>query len=96
MSTNKEILLKNVPKDCLWEDTDNLENCPIDYVLEAMEESNKQERKKVLLEQIKELESLEHVERYSGELGNLKQSSYVAFSDVIKLINSTKRLLKNI
>ena len=42
MKTPKEILLEIVPKDCYWEDMDNLTNTPIYYVLEAMEKYAKQ------------------------------------------------------
>ncbi len=34
----KEILLSIVPKDCYWEDMDNLTNCPVEYVIEAMKQ----------------------------------------------------------
>lgn len=34
----KAILLKIVPKDCYWEDMNNLTNTPIRFVIEAMQE----------------------------------------------------------
>lgn len=34
----KEIVRKNIPKDCYWEDMDNLTNTPIRYVFLCMEE----------------------------------------------------------
>lgn len=46
--------------------------------------------------EIKLLLSLEHVEAWTGSLDNLKQSSYVLFSDVIKLLNKKKQELKDL
>ena len=36
--TAKEILFKHIPKDCFWEEGGNLDNCPLKYVIAAMEE----------------------------------------------------------
>ena len=40
--------------------------------------------------------SLDHVEAWTGELGNLKQSSYVLFSDITKLINQKREQLRSL
>lgn len=34
----KDILLSKIPNDCHWKEMDNLTNCPIEYVLEAMKD----------------------------------------------------------
>ncbi len=38
MLSKKEIILKNIPKDCYWEDMDNLTNTPIHYIENVMDE----------------------------------------------------------
>lgn len=38
----EEILLSIVPKNCYWEDMQNLTNCPQEYVLSAMKEACRQ------------------------------------------------------
>lgn len=38
----KEMLLKHTPKDCYWEDMDNLTNTPVSCVEKAMKEYAKQ------------------------------------------------------
>jgi hypothetical protein len=53
------------------------------------------EKEKLEVE-IKLLLSLNHVPAWTGSLENLKQSSYVKFSDVIKLINEKKQKLKDL
>jgi hypothetical protein len=47
--TAKEILLKHLPKDCWWEEMENLSNAPVRYVIEAMEEYAIQEVQKQVL-----------------------------------------------
>ena len=37
LKTAREILLENVPTNCVWEDMDNLTNVPIEHILTAME-----------------------------------------------------------
>lgn len=37
MKTAKYILLENIPKDCWWEEMENLTNTPVEYVTKAME-----------------------------------------------------------
>lgn len=46
--------------------------------------------------EIELLMSLKHVEAWTGSLDELKQNSYVLFSDVIELINDKREKLKNI
>lgn len=46
--------------------------------------------------EIELLMSLKHVEAWTGSLDELKQNSYVLFSDVIELINEKREKLKNI
>lgn len=41
------------------------------------------------------LMSLQHIEAWSGSLGELRQKSYVLYSDIVKLINKKRELLKN-
>jgi hypothetical protein len=50
----------------------------------------------VLQGQIEVLEQLEYTQAYTGELGNLKQSSYVLYSDVINLLNKKRKDLKDL
>jgi hypothetical protein len=59
------------------------------------QETKMSEKEKLEIE-IKLLLSLNHVPAWTGSLENLKQSSYVKFSDVIKLINEKKQKLKDL
>lgn len=52
--TAEEILMKNLPRDCFWEEMGNLTNTPIQFVLQAMTEyaslKVQQERNKTIQE----------------------------------------------
>ena len=50
----------------------------------------------VLQGQIEVLEQLEYTHAYTGELGNLKQSSYVLYADVLKILNEKRKALKDL
>ncbi len=53
------------------------------------------EREKLQVE-IDLLMSLNHVEAWTGSLGNLVQKSYVSFTDIIKLKNEKVEKLKQL
>lgn len=53
MKTFKEILLDVIPKDCYWEEMDNLTNCPTRYVIEAAELYAQQHKEEI--EKLKDL-----------------------------------------
>ena len=38
--------------------------------------------------------SLQHVPAWTGSLGNLKQSSYVLYTDVIEMINKRRKIIR--
>lgn len=38
MTSAEDILKKHVPDNCIWDDMNTLDNCPIRFVLAAMEE----------------------------------------------------------
>ena len=54
------------------------------------------EEKLILESEIKLLESFEHTEAYTGELGKLNQKSYILYSDVLKVLNEKKNKLKQL
>jgi len=56
----KNILLGIVPKNCYWEDMDNLTNTPIKYVIEAMEQYSSVEHNKLEAINKQLLEALQH------------------------------------
>lgn len=50
----------------------------------------------VLQGQIEMLNELQHTTAYNGELGNLKQSSYVLYADILKVMNEKRKMLKDL
>lgn len=50
----------------------------------------------VLQGQIEMLNVLQHTIAYTGELGNLKQSSYVLYADILKVMNEKRKTLKGL
>lgn len=55
-----------------------------------MNYSEEEVRKAVLQGQIDVLNQLDYTTAYNGELGKLKQSTYVIFADVVKLRNEKR------
>lgn len=53
-------------------------------------------KKEKLEVEIELLKSLNHVPAWTGSLENLKQSSYVLFGDIIKLLNEKREQLKKL
>ena len=43
---------------------------------------------------LEELRKLEYSTAYTGELGNLKQGSYVAYGQITKLIGKYEKIIK--
>ena len=72
----RSILMSVIPKDCYWEDMDNLTNTPVEYVLSAMElyaESVRLFEREKVIEQVKKLMKLDMPEDYLlRELESLK------------------------
>lgn len=50
----------------------------------------------ILQGQIEMLNELQYTTAYSGELGNLKQSSYVLYADILKVMNEKRKTLKDL
>lgn len=61
-----------------------------------MENSNEHLLHIILQGQIEVLEQLQYTRAYTGELGNIKEKSYVLYADVISLLNKKRRSLKNL
>lgn len=45
MISAKDLLLKQIPEDCLWLEMDKLDNCPIEAVTKAMDEFAEESKK---------------------------------------------------
>ena len=50
----------------------------------------------ILKAEIEVLKQLNHTTAYTGDLSNIKVSSYVLFSDVVKLINQKRKKLEKL
>lgn len=71
MKTFKEILLEVIPKDCYWEEMDNLTNCPTRYVIEAAElyaQQYREENSQLLEEKAKLIETIKLIHSAIGAI----------------------------
>ena len=54
------------------------------------------DEKERLESEIKLLESFEYTHAWTGSLNNLRQKSYILYSDIIKAVDERKRKLKRL
>lgn len=77
----KEILLSKVPEDCYWKDMDNLTNCPVEHIIEAMKEAVRQ-----TLELASENAEIKACDEYHGEKFGYLSIDKKSITDTIKQI----------